>query len=141
MEGIYVESLSQQRLGTLLLAAFGAFGLVLAAIGTYGVASFRAGRRRSEIGIRLALGARPVGIEALFVREGLSLTLVGGILGIVAAELLRPLLARSLGAGFAASPSLDAAVVAVLAVVGAVASWAPARRAARLEPLRTLRAE
>jgi putative ABC transport system permease protein len=141
MEGLYAESLSQQRLGTLVLAAFGAFGLALASIGTFGVTAFRVGRRRSEIGIRLALGARPASIERLFVREGLRLSAVGGLLGIGVAELLRPLATRSLGAGFAGSLWLDAAVVGLLATVGVLASWAPARLAAHLDPLCALRAD
>jgi ABC-type antimicrobial peptide transport system permease subunit len=141
MEALYAESLSQQRLGTLVLGAFGAFGLALAAIGTYGVTAFRVGRRRAEIGIRLALGARPGGIERLFVREGLGLSAAGGLLGVAAIELLRPLLVRALGPGFARSPGLDAAVVGVLAAAGALASWAPARRAAHGDPLSALRTD
>ena len=141
MEGLYAESLSQERLGALVLAVFGVFGLALAAIGTYGVTAFRAGRRSTEIGIRLALGARPAGIQRLFVREGLGLSLAGGLSGIAALELARPLLARALGAGFAWSPWLDAAVVGVLVAAGALASWVPARRAARLDPQGALRAD
>jgi hypothetical protein len=134
-------ALSQQRLGTLILGAFGVFGLALAAIGTYGVTAFRVGRRSAEIGIRLALGARPAGIERLFVREGLGLSIAGGLMGIAAVELTRPLLARALGPGFAGSPGLDAAVVGVLVAAGTLASWAPARRAARLDPLAALRTD
>ena len=141
MTELHAASLSQQRLGTLVLAAFGVFGVVLATIGTYGVMAFRVARRRTEIGIRIALGARPALIERLFVREGLGLSALGGVLGIIGAELLQPLIARSLGPAFAGSPGLDAAVVGVLAAVGTLASWAPARRAARLDPIRALRAE
>jgi ABC-type antimicrobial peptide transport system permease subunit len=141
MEGLYAESLSQQRLGTLVLGAFGMFGLALAAIGTYGVTAFRVGRRSTEIGIRLALGAQPAGIERQFVREGLVFSVAGGLLGIAAMELARPPLARALGPAFAGSPGLDAAVVGVLVVAGTLASWAPARRAARRDPLGSLRSD
>jgi len=141
MEGLYAASLSQQRLGTLILGAFGVFGLALAAIGAYGVAAFRAGRRHTEIGIRLALGARPAAIQRLFVREGLGLSVAGGLSGIAAMEFSRPLLARALGSGFAGSPGLDAVVVGVLVAAGTLASWAPARRASHLDPLGALRAE
>lgn len=141
MEGLYAESLTQQRLGTLVLAAFGLFGLALASIGTFGVTAFRVGRRRAEIGLRLALGAEPASIERLFVAQGLRLSLAGGILGIGGAELLRPLATRSLGAGFAGSAWQDAAVVCLLAAVGVIASWAPARQAARRDPLSALRAD
>jgi putative ABC transport system permease protein len=141
MESFHAESLSQQRLGTLLLAGFGAFALALAAIGTYGLMAFRAGRRRAEIGVRMAFGASRIGIEGLFIREGLNLALPGGVLGIAAAWLLRPALARSLGAAFVSSPHLDAAVVGILVIVSAVASWAPARRAATADPMRALRGE
>jgi len=141
MEKLYAESLSQQRLGTLVLAAFGAFGLALASIGTYGATAFRVGRRRGEIGIRLALGAGAASIERLFVREGFRLSAAGGLLGIGVSELLRPMATRSLGAGFAGSPWLDAAVVALLAAVGVFASWLPARQAAHGDPLHSLRAD
>jgi putative ABC transport system permease protein len=141
MEGLYAESLSQQCLGTLVLGAFGVFGLALAVIGTYGVTAFRVGRRSTEIGIRLALGAQPAGIERLFVRQGFGFSVAGGLLGIAAMELARPHLARALGPGFAGSPGLDAAVVGVLVAAGTLASWAPARRAAHRDPLASLRAD
>ncbi len=141
MEGLYARSLSQQRLGTVLLGSFGFFGLGLAAIGTYGVMAFRASRRRAEIGIRLALGARPGQIQRLFVREGLGLSVPGALAGIAAMLILRPLLARALGPGFSGGPGLDAAVVGVLVAAGALASWAPARRATSQDPSGALRSE
>ncbi len=141
MESLYGESLSQQRLGTFLLAAFGVFGLVLAVIGTYAVTAFRVGRRRSEIGIRLALGARPISFEGIFVRECFGFAIAGGLLGIATARFVQPLVASLLGAGFVRSPLLDGAVVLVLTVVATLAAWLPARRAARLEPLSALRGD
>jgi putative ABC transport system permease protein len=135
------ESVAKPRFYLLLLGAFSAMALLLAAVGIYGVMSYAVGERRREIGVRMALGARPREVLALVVRQGLLTTGLGtglGLLGAFAgARLLRSLL---YGVGPTDVPAL-ASAAAVLVAVSLLACYLPARRAAGTDPVEALRCE
>ena len=135
------DSMSQSRFYTELLTAFAAIALLLAALGVYGVISYVVSQQQRDFGIRIALGADPRNLANLVVRRGLSLTLPGLAAGIVGALFLTRVIRGLL---FGVQP-LDGPtlvfVCLVFAGVGAVASWLPARRAARVDPIIAMRAE
>jgi predicted lysophospholipase L1 biosynthesis ABC-type transport system permease subunit len=127
------------HIGAGLAVAFGALGLVEAVAGLYGVVSYSVAQRTREIGIRIALGARPANVLGDVLRQGLTLTLGGLALGAVLAFLVtRPLGNLLVGVGPTDVASYAAATV-VLCVCAAVASLVPAWRAARLAPVAALR--
>lgn len=135
------ESVAGRRFSLLLIGAFGLLALVLAAVGIYGVIAYGVRRRTREIGLRMALGADDHAVIRLVVGQGLRLTLAGLALGLVAALLLTRLIRGLL---FGVSPTDPVALAGVtlgLAVVATVASWLPARRAARVDPMTVLREE
>jgi predicted permease len=132
---------SLPRIAATLFGVFGAIGLVLAAVGLYGVMSYGVNRRTREIGIRMALGARPGSVEGLIVRRGMILAAIALALGWPAAWMLSKLAASFLygvqphdAITFAAAPML-------LATVALAACWIPARRAAQINPTEALRME
>jgi predicted permease len=135
------RALARPRLLAVLLGALGVLGLVLGAVGVYGVLVYLVGQRQREIAVRLALGARPSQVLAMFVRRGLTLAALGIALGLTGALGLSRYVAAVL---FGIGPT-DAAtfggVAVVLFLTAAVASWLPARRAARVDPAVTLRME
>jgi putative ABC transport system permease protein len=133
------SSTNQERVVAMLSGFFGVLALLLAAVGLYGMMSYSVSRRRSEIGIRMALGAAPAGVIALVLRRAAVLIfggiVIGGGLALWAAKFVTPLL-------FGLQPRDPvtlAAATLVLTVIGAVAGWVPARRAARIDPARVLR--
>jgi predicted permease len=135
------ENLNQERLIAQLVSFFGALALILACIGLYGVMAQGVARRTSEIGIRMALGARGGNIAWMILRETLYLVLAGLVLGIPAALLGARLISTQL---FGLSPTdpltlIGAAIV--LSVVAMLAGYLPARRASRVNPLNALRYE
>ena len=129
------------RLAATLFGTFGAIGLVLAAVGLYGVMSYAVSRRTREIGIRIALGARPGTVERLVLRQGMLLTLIAAALGWPAAWVLSKFAASFL---YGIEPH-DALTFGLtppfLAVIALIACWIPARRAASVDPMAALRAE
>jgi ABC-type antimicrobial peptide transport system permease subunit len=140
-DGAVTRALARPRLLTVLLAAFGVLGLALGAVGLYGVIASLVGERRREIGVRLALGARPSQVLAMIVRSGLGLAAIGAAIGLVLALSLGRFLATVLyGVGPGDLRTL-AGMTVVLLLTAAVASWLPARRAARLDPVETLKTE
>lgn len=141
MNEIISGTIGAQRFSMLLLAAFATLALILAMIGVYGVTSYSVGRRTNEIGIRMALGARRSEVFRLVLGEGLQLALLGTLLGIAAALLLTRLLSGLLFGVSAHDPLTLAGVAILLGVVAAVASWIPARRATRVDPMVALRHE
>ena len=133
------RALARPRLVTVLLLSFGGVGLLLGAVGIYGVLSFLVQQRRSEIGVRIALGARPVDVAVSFVRRGLLLTSAGLVIGLAGAWLLSQFLTAVLYGVGPTDPATFAGVAVMLLVSAALASWLPARRAAKVDPVTTLR--
>ncbi len=134
------QSMASQRFTTFLLTLFAGLGLLLIAIGLYGVLAYGVAQRTHEFGVRVALGARPGAIVRGVVRGALTLVGTGLLIGIVAATALARVMMAALD--FVAPPDAQAygAVAIILLVVAAAAVLVPARRAMRVDPMRTLRA-
>ncbi len=127
-------SYTEVRLGGAVLVVSASLALFLSAVGLYGVVSFVVARRAKEVGIRLAVGARPGEVVALFVRQGLRPMWLGAVLGVAASVAFAPLLSRWLfGIAPLDLPTIAGALASVVAVA-VVATWVPARRAARMDP-------
>ncbi|HUL74590.1 MAG TPA: FtsX-like permease family protein, partial [Vicinamibacterales bacterium] len=135
------RALARPRLLTVLLGAFGGVGLALGAVGLYGILAALVGERRREIGVRLALGAKPGQVRAMIIRRGLVLTASGVAIGLLGAFALSRFLAAVLYGVTPVDPATFAGMAAVLFASALLASWLPARRAAALDPVETLRAE
>jgi putative ABC transport system permease protein len=135
------ESVALRRVSMVVLVTFAGIALALAAVGLYGVISFSVTRRTREIGVRMALGARRQQILAMVLRQGLTVTLAGVAFGVAAALALTRVMGSLL---YGVSPTDAAslgAVVALLVTVAAASSYAPARRATRVDPAVALRGE
>ncbi|MGD0045854.1 MAG: ABC transporter permease [Bryobacteraceae bacterium] len=141
MEQVLSASVARPRLESILLGIFAGVALLLAAIGLYGVLAYSVSQRTREIGIRMALGANPAQLARGIVRDGLGLMLAGIIGGLAASFALTRLLRSLLYHISPADPLTIAAVCALLLVVGLFASWLPARRAAAVDPVGSLRME
>jgi predicted permease len=129
------------RLAAMLFGVFGGIGIVLAAIGLYGVMSYAVSRRTREIGIRMAMGARRGTVEGLVLRQGMALTLIAIALGWPAAWMLAKLAASFLYGIQPHDPFTFAVVPPLLALIALAACWIPARRAASVDPMQALRTE
>lgn len=129
------------RLYTFLLSIFAGLALLLAAIGLYGVLAYQVNRRTREFGIRIALGALRTQLVQLVLRRGLRLVGTGVVLGLMGAFALGRVLGSLLYQTSAFDAGVIAAVTGLLALVALLASWLPARRAARVDPMTALRAE
>jgi putative ABC transport system permease protein len=134
MRAAVERSMATRRAIALWLATFSAIALTLAVGGIYAVLSYVVGRRRHEIGIRMALGAQATQVLALVVRQGLRLVIVGLVFGLPAAYFATRLLTSLLVGVRPTDPMTYLLVVVVLGATGAVAAWIPARRAARVDP-------
>ena len=141
MEEILDQEVAQRRVQTTLLAAFAALAMALAAVGLYGVLAYLVGRQTPEIGVRMALGAAPGTVLRGVVTQGLKMAAAGVAAGSVGALLLSRLLAGFLYGTKPNDPATYAAVAAVLLVTAALASYFPARRAMRVDPITALRQE
>ncbi len=135
------QQLVNPRFNMLLIGVFALAALALAAIGTYGVIAYAVASRTHEIGIRLALGARPETIRAAVIRRGMALAGAGLLLGIAGAALVSRVLSSLLYGISPTDPATLAAIVTIFALVALAACWLPAARASRLDPQAALRAE
>jgi predicted permease len=135
------EALSRERLSAALATLFGVFALVLAAVGLYGVVAYNVARRTAEIGVRMALGARPVDALWLVVRQTLTMTGIGVAIGVPLAVVASRAVGSQLYGISAGNPWAMIGAAALLAAAGAAASVIPARRASRVDPVEALRAE
>ena len=138
-------TLVQHRLLALLSSVFGVLALALACVGLYGLLAFLVAERRSELGLRVALGARPGEVARLIMTDAMALVTTGVAIGVPVALVCAHVASRQVsGLLFgveAADPASIAGAALLLAAVAAAAAWLPARRAARVDPMVTLRAE
>ena len=131
----------RRRYPAFLISIFAAGALVLASVGIYGMLSYSISQRTHEIGVRVALGAQRRDIFKLVVGQGLMLTLIGVVIGLITAFILTRLMLGLLYEVSATDPATFAIVSSLLIVVALLACWIPARRATQLDPLVALRAE
>ncbi len=141
LESLLSGALWQPRLWGLLFGAFSAIALLLAAVGIYGVMSFTVGQRTREIGLRMALGAGRAAVARLILGQGLRLTLTGIAAGLLAAVALARLLTGLLYQVEPTDPSTWLALSLLLTAVALFATWIPAQRAMRTDPMVALRRE
>jgi len=135
------DAVVRERLLAELSTVFGGLALLLAGIGLYGVLSYSVSCRRGEIGVRMALGARPADIGRWVLRQSVWTVAGGAAAGVALAAWLARFATKMLYGVPPADPAVLASGVGVLLACAAVAAWAPARRAARLDPMRALRHE
>jgi len=141
LDQIKTESMASNRLNSLMLGGFATVALLLSAVGIYGVISYSVVQRTHEIGIRAALGARAADVVKMILRFGMSMAVVGLVFGLLGALALTRLLATLLFGVGARDPVTIAGVGALLAFVALFASYMPARRAAKVDPMICLRYE
>jgi ABC-type antimicrobial peptide transport system permease subunit len=141
MEEIVGQSTASSDFNMFLLVVFGGSALVLAAIGVYGLMAYSVQQRTQEIGIRRALGADASRVRNMVVFQGMSLSLVGVVIGIASAFGVSRVLATLLFGVTTRDPIVFASVPVVLTLVALAAVWIPARRASLVDPLVALRHE
>jgi predicted permease len=139
MQNLLAENTAAPRFRTLLLGLFAAIAVCLAMAGVYGVMAYTVGQRSSEIGLRMALGARTGDVLRLVLRQGMTLTGIGLAVGLIGAVAATRLVSSMLFEVKAGDPATFIGVAALLGAVSLAASYIPARRAARVDPISALR--
>jgi putative ABC transport system permease protein len=141
MAELQARSMARTSFTLVMLAIAGGMALMLGVIGIYGVLAYTVAQRRSEVGIRMAVGAHPRAVKRMFVQEGLALTGVGVAAGLVIASGVCRFLAALLFRVKPSDPATYAVTALILVASAAMASYLPARRAAQVDPAEALRAE
>jgi putative ABC transport system permease protein len=141
MEEIEARNIARQRFNMLLLVIFGSAGLLMAAIGVYGVMSYSVQQRTQELGVRMALGAQTSNLRNMVIGQGMMLAGIGVVLGIGGAFWLTRFLASFLFGVKAWDPIAFIATPLLLSAVALIAVWIPANRATRVDPMTALRFE
>jgi putative ABC transport system permease protein len=141
MDEIRAESVQGERLNLTLLSLFAGIALVLAIVGIYGVMSYSVTQRTHEIGIRMAIGARPRDVFTMIMGQGMKLAVIGVVIGLVGAFALTRLMASMLFGVEPTDATTFASIAALLIAVALLACYLPGRRATRVEPTISLRYE
>jgi putative ABC transport system permease protein len=141
MERVIWSSVSQRRFSVTLLGGFAALALILSLVGIYGVVAYTVGRRRRELGIRLALGATPARVQGLVLKESMVPVGLGLAVGAAGALAVTRVLQSLLFEVRPGDPATFTAVAVTLGVAALAASYVPARASARIDPVETIREE
>jgi putative ABC transport system permease protein len=141
VDAIVNDSIGQERLTVTLLGVFAAVALLLAILGVYGAVAYSVEQRTSEIGVRMALGAQRHQVLRLILRQALALTVIGLALGAVGALAVTSLIRRQLFEVSPTNPLTYASIAVLLLGTALLASYVPARRATRIDPVGALRQE
>jgi putative ABC transport system permease protein len=141
METVVERSTAKTTFAMLLLAIAGGLALVLSAVGIYGVISYTVNQRRAEIGVRMALGARTAQVGRMVVAQSLRVAAVGIAIGLAGAFATTRVMQSLLFGVSPTDPVTLASVTVVLVAIGALASYAPARRATAVDPVEVLRTD
>jgi predicted permease len=141
LEQVVSDSVAPRRFNLFLLGIFAALALALSAVGIYGVTAYSVAQRTRELGLRMALGARPQGVLSLVLKEAASLVGLGILLGLAGAFVLTRLMASLLYGVGSTDPLTFAVVAVVLILIALLAAYLPGRRATRVDPIVALRTE
>ncbi|HEY4359099.1 MAG TPA: ABC transporter permease [Acidobacteriaceae bacterium] len=141
MDEVEIRNIARQRFNMLLLCVFGSAGLLMAAIGIYGVMSYSVQQRTQELGVRMALGAQTSSLRNMVIRQGMLLTVIGVMIGTAGAVWLTHFLASFLFGVKPLDPIVFVATPLVLSLTALVSVWVPAMRATRVDPMSALRVE
>jgi len=141
MGEVLAAATQEQRFTMRLMAAFAGLALLLAAVGIYGVISYAVSRRTHEIGVRMALGATPRNVVRLIIGQGMRVVMAGVAAGLIGALLVTRLMTNVVYGVRVTDPLTYGAVALLLTVVALLASYIPARRATRIDPLTSMRSD